>query len=180
MSVERFIRVSKGRLFEFLRRRVATREDAEDLAQEILLALTLNFDDTISVERLTAWLYTTARNRVIDWYRTRKAPARSLSPASAGDEGDLPFDLADESDGPQEILERVVFTEALAEALAKLPPEQAEVFMLHELEGLSVKEIAVRTGVSQSAVLSRKFYAVRKLRKALRDFEPPGTKWSIE
>jgi len=171
LTVERFIRQSSSRLTEFIRRRVSTREEAEDLAQDVLLSLTLNFDPTASTERLTAWLFTAARNRVIDWYRSRRVSARSLDSAADPETGEIAFELpADPGEAPDELLDRVLFQEALAKALAELPPEQREVFVKHELEGKSFREIAAETGASQSALLSRKFYAIRKLRRILRDF----------
>jgi RNA polymerase sigma factor (sigma-70 family) len=181
INLERFIRQSKTRLVDFIRRRVATREDAEDLAQDVLYALAVNFDPTSSAERLTAWLFTAARNRVIDWYRTRKEFVHA--PPTTGDqddEGDFIDRLPDLDDGPDELLERVLFQEAFAQALKELPPEQRDVFVKHELEGKSIKEIAAESGASQSAVLSRKFYATRKLQKRLRGFyDPPEDYWSI-
>ncbi len=171
-AVERFVRQSKSRLFQFIRSRVSTTEDAEDLLQDVLFALTVNFDPADSVERVTAWIFTVARNRIIDWYRTRKSPAHAIQAWDDLDDASDLIDLLEDPDtNPEVVLNRAIFQAELTAALEELPPEQREVFIKHEIEGLSYKEIAAETGVSQSALLSRKFYAIRKLRKRLRQFE---------
>lgn len=121
------------------------------------------------IEDLTAWLFTVARNKVIDWYRKRRpAPLPQVSSEDEGFPG-LEDILFDPADGPDRAYWRSAVWSELAEALDELPAEQREVFVAHELEGMSFKEIARRTGEPMSTLLSRKRYAVLFLRERLQD-----------
>jgi RNA polymerase sigma factor (sigma-70 family) len=109
------------------------------------------------IEHVTGWLFRVARNRITDLFRRRK-------PEPLEFEDLLPSPDA----GPDAIYERSVLLEALEDALDALPPDQRDVFIRHELEGQSFKEIAAETGVNVNTLLSRKRYAILRLRELLR------------
>ncbi len=157
----------RARLFGFIRRRIRDEGDAEDLLQDVLYHLVASRSVTEPIENLTAWLFTVARNKIVDWYRKRRpAPL----PAAAED-GPLDFEavLADPAGGPEFDYWRSELWDALAAALDDMPEAQRDVFVAHELEGASFKEIAERTGEPLNTLLSRKRYAVLFLRERLRD-----------
>lgn len=159
----------RPRLLDFIRRRVSTDEDAEDIVQDVLYQFLSNYSVAQPIEQLSAWLYTVARNRIVDWYRKRK---HKLHPPMDEDTG-LPLNLEeilfDPSGEPDRVMFRAAVWEALAVALEELPGEQSEVFVMHELEGRSFREIAEITGENINTLLSRKRYAVLELREALQD-----------
>jgi RNA polymerase sigma factor (sigma-70 family) len=168
--VERAIRSERKRLFDFIRSRVRTSADAEDILQDVFYQLLTSYSVTEPIERLTAWLFTVARNRVIDWYRKRKTG--SLQSPLPGDD-DLPLTLEDilfdPSQNPEELYFRSLVWTELTEALDELPEEQRQVFVMHELEGRSFKQIAAETGQPVNTLLSRKRYAVLYLRTRLEE-----------
>jgi RNA polymerase sigma factor (sigma-70 family) len=164
MTHERNRRISEvigreqSRLRNFIRRRVADPRDADDVLQDVFSALVQANALLMPIEHLTGWLFRVARNRITDLFRRRK-------PEPLEFEDLLPSPDA----GPDALYERQLLLDALEEALAALPPEQRDVFVQHELEGRSFKEIAAETGVNVNTLLSRKRYAVLRLRDALRN-----------
>jgi RNA polymerase sigma factor (sigma-70 family) len=167
-AVERAIRTERKPLFDFIRSKVHSSADAEDILQDVFYQLLASYSVTEPIERLTAWLFTVARNRVIDWYRKRKAG--SLQSPLPG-QTDLPLTLEDilfdPSQNPEELYFRSLVWTELTESLDELPDEQRQVFVMHELEGKSFKEIAEETGQPVNTLLSRKRYAVLYLRTRL-------------
>ncbi len=161
----------QSRLRSFIRRRVPDARDAEDILQEVLYELVEANRLLMPIEHVTGWLFRVARNRITDLFR-RKQPG-SLGEAAGTDENGerLPWeDLLPSPDaGPEALYARGVLLEALEAALDELPKEQREVFIAHELEGRSFKEMAAETGVSVNTLLSRKRYAVMHLREQLAD-----------
>jgi len=158
------------RLRNFIRRRVADDNDVEDILQEVFYELVEAYRGTHPVELASAWFYRVARNRIIDLFRKKKP--ESLNETISGEEGeDLHFeDLLPSLDaGPDAVYARTVLLEQLDDALDELPDEQREVFIAHEIEGRSFKELAEETGLSINTLLSRKRYAVLYLRERLRD-----------
>lgn len=155
------------RLLRFIRARVRSDADAEDVLQDVWQQLALTLDRG-PVDRVGAWLYTVARNRIIDRYRR---PEMASLDALAEDDEDEGLDLADflarDGETPRTQHLRNLFWEQLYRALADLPEEQRQVFVWHELEGLSFQEIAALTGENQNTLLSRKRYAVLHLRTRL-------------
>jgi RNA polymerase sigma factor (sigma-70 family) len=147
----------RSRLRSFIRRRVADPRDAEDILQDVFSALVEANRLLMPIDHLTGWLYRVARNRIIDLFRTRTMEPLEL-------EDLLPSAAA----GPDDEYARTLLLEALEQAIAELPPEQRDVFIGHELEGRSFKEMAAATGVSINTLLSRKRYAVLRLRDRLR------------
>ena len=168
-QVTRIVGELGSRLSRFIRARVRTEADAEDILQDVWQRLITALDDG-AVEQIGAWLYTVARNRIID--RARKPGAASLDALTQDTEDatatfEFPGLLLRDDKTPATEYRRNLFWERLHAALAELPPEQRQVFVWHELEGLSFQEIATLTGENQNTLLSRKRYAVLHLRRQL-------------
>ncbi|HEX4963225.1 MAG TPA: RNA polymerase sigma factor [Thermoanaerobaculia bacterium] len=157
-----------SRLRAFIRRRVADARDAEDILQEVLYELVEAVRLMTPVDQVGAWLFRVARNRITDLFRKR-APEAPRD-VSVEDEAFGFEDLLPSPDGgPEAELARGVLLEELEAALEELPDEQREVFIAHELEGRSFRELAAEKGLSINTLLSRKHYAVLHLRRRLRD-----------
>jgi RNA polymerase sigma factor (sigma-70 family) len=156
----------RSRLRSFIRRRVPDPADADDILQDVLSRLVEANEMLVPIEHVTGWLYRVARNRIADLFRARR-PER-FSELSLP-EDDLSFEelLPSPADGPDAMLERQWLLDALEVAINELPREQRDVFVAHELEGKSFKEISAATGVSVNTLLSRKHYAVLRLRETL-------------
>ena len=174
MALERDVESSeavareRSRLLNFIRRRVPDPGDAEDILQDVFTELVEANRLLMPIEHVTAWLFRVARNRITDLFRKKKP--ENFSDVTAADEGDeLHFeDLLPSPDaGPEALYARHVLLDELELAIGELPAEQREVFVAHELEGRSFKEIAEETGVSVNTLLSRKHYAVLRLRERL-------------
>ena len=168
----------QARLRNFIRRRVPDRGDAEDILQEVFYEFVEAYRVMKPIERVGAWLFQVARNRIIDRFRRKKLDSIS-DPVAVVDDGEalLLEDLLPSPDaGPEAVFARNVLIEELEHALAELPPEQRQVFMAHEIEGRSFKEIAAETGVSMNTLLSRKRYAVLHLRRRLETIRGEFTK----
>ena len=160
----------KTRLRNFIRRRVADPSDAEDILQEVFYELVETYRLMRPIEQVGAWLFRVARNRITDLFRKRKPEASTNDPVIA-EEGELLTveDLLPSRDaGPEAAYARTVLLAELEDALEELPEEQRDVFLAHEIEGRSFKDLAVETGLSVNTLLSRKHYAVIHLRERLR------------
>lgn len=157
----------RPRLRSFIRKHVADTGEAEDILQDVFYELLEAYRLMKPVEHVTAWLFRVARNRMVDLFRRNK-PASLNSPASAEEDGGTLEDLLPSPDaGPEAVYARSLLLEALEEALEELPEAQREVFIAHEVQGQSFKEISAETGVSVNTLLSRKHYAVTHLRQRL-------------
>lgn len=159
-----------ARLRNFIRRRVADREDAEDILQDVFYELVEAYRMMKPVEQVTAWLFRVARNRITDLFRRRSREALRSQPPVVTETGEtlqLEDLLPSPDAGPDAAYARSVLLEELDAALDELPDEQREVFIAHELMGYSFKELAGETGVSVNTLLSRKHYAVLYLRERL-------------
>ena len=163
------VRSERKRLFDFIRRRVRTEADAEDILGDVFYQMAASYSVTEPIEKMTSWLMTVARNKIIDWYRKRK-PESFRQPAYGNA---LPLNLedvlCDPGQNPDVMYERSLLWTELADALEDLPDEQRDVFVMHELEGKSFKEIAEITGEPVNTLLSRKRYAVLYLRETLQE-----------
>jgi RNA polymerase sigma factor (sigma-70 family) len=160
----------KNRLRNFIRRRVADPSDAEDILQEVFFELVETYRLMKPIEQVGAWLFRVARNRITDLFRKRKPEASTNDPV-AEEEGEFLTweDLLPSRDaGPEAAYARTVLLAELEDALEDLPDEQREVFLAHEIEGRSFKDLAAETGLSVNTLLSRKHYAVIHLRERLR------------
>ena len=158
-----------SRLRNFIRRGVRDPLDAEDIFQEVLCELVEVNRLLMPIEHLTGWLFRVARNRTIDLFRKKKA--ESLSDTAVRNDEDELLRLEDllpsPHAGPEALYARHVLLDELELAIDELPDAQREVFVAHELEGLSFKEIAAETGVSVNTLLARKHQAVLRLRGRL-------------
>ena len=161
----------QSRLRNFIRKRVLDEGDAEDILQEVFYELVQAYRLMKPVERVGAWLFRVARNRIIDRFRKRrpqKATTASLADLEEGEAFPWQELLPSPAAGPEAAYVREIVLEEIEAALEELPPEQREVFVAQELEGRTFNELAAKTGVSLNTLLSRKHYAVLHLRRRLR------------
>jgi RNA polymerase sigma factor (sigma-70 family) len=175
MALEQDERISevvtreRSRLRNFIRRRVPDPGDAEDILQDVFYALVEANRLLVPIEHVTGWLFRVARNRITDLFRKRK-PER-FSEVVVASEKDEVLQLEDllpsPNAGPDALYARSLLLDELEAALDELPEEHREVFIAHEFEGRSFKEISAETGLSVNTLLSRKHYAVVHLRERL-------------
>ncbi len=165
--ISEVIHRERRRLFHFIRKRVDNEGDAEDILQDVFYELIEAYRLMKPVEHASAWLYRVARNRIIDRFRKKRPEAEV--PLNASEEDALRLDdlLPSPDAGPEALFARSVLLEELEAALEELPEEQREVFIAHEMDGRSFKQIAEETGLSINTVLSRKHYAILHLRRRL-------------
>ena len=161
------VKQEQSRLRNFIRRRVPDPRDAEDILQEVFSELVEANRLLMPIDHLTGWLFRVARNRITDLFRKRRP--QSLSDGVVGEEESLTLeDLLPSPDaGPEALYARSVLLEEIEEALDELPEEQREVFVGHEIEGRSFKEMSAESGVNVNTLLARKRYAVLHLRERL-------------
>jgi RNA polymerase sigma factor (sigma-70 family) len=157
------------RLRAFIRRQVADLSEVEDIVQDTFVELVAAYRLMEPIEHVAAWLKRVARNRIID--RFRKASKSVSEPASTRDPDSRLLDewLAPDDVGPEAHYVREMLADELAAALDELPEEQRAVFIAHELDGRSFKELSAETGVGINTLLGRKHAAVRHLRRRLQD-----------
>jgi RNA polymerase sigma factor (sigma-70 family) len=165
----------KDKLLGFIRSRVSTVEEAEDILQDVFYQFVVGFETIESIDRVTSWLYSVARNKIIDRYRRDAArPKRTDFELLSGKDDDTPLTLQeilpDLDNTPESTLLREAIWDEITEALAGLPADQREIFILNEIEEKGFREIAEETGVSINTLLSRKRYAILALRKRLQSF----------
>jgi len=172
------VRQEQSRLRNFIRRRVPDPHDAEDILQEVFYELVEANRLLMPIEHVTGWLFRVARNRITDLFRKKK-PETFSDAAKADDEEELLHleDLLPSPDaGPDALYARSVLLDEIEFALDELPDEQREVFVGHELEGRTFKQMAAETGVSVNTLLARKRYAVLHLRERLQSIYDEFTK----
>jgi RNA polymerase sigma factor (sigma-70 family) len=176
--ISEVVKREQSRLRNFIRRRVPDPRDAEDILQEVFYALVEANRLLMPIEHVTGWLFRVARNRITDLFRKKKP--ESFSDTAAADQDDELLRLEDllpsPAAGPEALYARRVLLDELELAVHELPEEQRAVFVAHELEGLSFKDMAAETGVGVSTLLSRKRYAVLHLRKRLQSIYDEFTK----
>ena len=167
-SIAQTVSRERGRLGNFIRHRVADASEAEDILQDVFYEFVVAYRLPEPIEQVGAWLFRVARNRIVDRFRKKKE--ESLPELSGrDDEGSWLDEVLPSPDaGPEAAYARGVLLEELYAALAELPEEQRTVFIAHEVEGRSFKELAATSGVGVNTLLARKRYAVLHLRAALK------------
>lgn len=175
-SIAKAMERNEPRLRRFIRSRVLDTGDVEDILQDVFFELIEAYRMLKPAEHVTAWLFTVARNRITDLFRKRKATSLD-EVAERGEDDKTLGDLLPSPDaGPDALFARNLLFDALEEALDELPEAQREVFIAHEFEGRSFKELSAETGTSLNTLLSRKRYAVLHLRERLKEIrEQYGT-----
>jgi RNA polymerase sigma factor (sigma-70 family) len=159
----------RPRLRSFIRRRVIDQDEADDILQDVFEELVEAWRLPDPIEQVGAWLYRVARNRIVDRFRKKKeAPLpEAVGSDEASDEYRLDLALPSPAAGPEAAYARAALLDTLRTALEELPENQREVFIAHELDGRSFKDMAATTGVGVNTLLARKRYAVLHLRKRL-------------
>ncbi len=168
-QISEVIAGERSRLRNFIRRRVPNEADVEDLVQEVFYELVEANRLLMPIDYVTGWLFRVARNRITDLFR-KKRPENFSDAAVMGEDGELLRieDLLPSPDaGPEALYARKTLLAELDVALGELPAEQREVFLAHEVEGRSFKELSAESGISVNTLLSRKRYAVLALRRRL-------------
>ncbi len=159
----------RGRLRNFIRKRVPDPSEAEDILQDVFFEFVEAYRLPEPIEQAGAWLYRVARNRIVDRFRKKKEePLAELAGDDEGEQSWLEEVLPSSEAGPEAAYARSVLLEELLAALAELPAAQREVFLAHEIEGRSFKELAAENGVAVNTLLARKRYAVGHLQARLR------------
>ena len=184
--ISKVVKREQSRLRNFIRRRVPDPRDAEDILQDVFYKLVEANRLLMPIEHVTGWLFQVARNRITDLFRKKKPESFSdIAIANSDDDGDgellllqmqLEEMLPSPDAGPEAVYARNLLLEELELALDELPDEQREVFVAHELEGHSFKQMAAESGVSVNTLLSRKRYAVLHLRERLQNVYNEFTK----
>jgi RNA polymerase sigma factor (sigma-70 family) len=167
--ISKTVKLEQLRLRNFIRRRVPDPRDVEDILQDVFYELVEANRLLMPIEHVTSWLFRVARNRITDLFR-KKRPESFNETGFADEDGELLNleDLLPSPDaGPEALYARNVLLAELELAVDELPEEQREVFVAHEIEGRSFKELAAETGVNVNTLLSRKRYAVLHLRERL-------------
>ena len=154
-EIEQTVQREGGRLLNFIRMRVRDETEAQDVLQDVFGELVEAYRGVETIERVTAWLFRVARNKIADRYR-RRGPDTTVD--------DL---LPDLSANPEVLVVRDDVWDAIQTAIEELPPAQRQAFVWHELEGMSFREMANRTGETENALRLRKHYAMRALRARL-------------
>jgi RNA polymerase sigma factor (sigma-70 family) len=158
-----------SRLRNYIRKHVLDREATEDILQEVFVELVEAYRLVKPIEQVSAWLFRVAKNRIIDRFRGRKLESLTTANYGEGDDALMSLEelLPSLDSGPEAAYARSVLLEEIDEALEEMPEEQRSVFIAHEWEGYSFKELSAQTGVSVNTLLSRKHYAVLHLRRRL-------------
>jgi len=172
-SMLKIIDRERARLKNYIRKRVSNNEDAEDILQDVFYQF-VSMMQLETIEKAASWLFKVAGNRITDWYRKRKPVSlESLARKQADDDPFFPLLLEDllydPAEDPDKLFLRSTVWPMLADALEELPDEQRDVFVMHELQDLSFKEIAEITGTPVNTLITRKRYAILLLRERLKE-----------
>lgn len=161
----------RPRLRQFIRRNVMDEGEADDILQDVFSELIEAYRLMKPIEQVGAWLYRVARNRIIDRFRSRRREVSLPEPeiVADGDEPALERLLPDADAGPEAAFAREAVLEEIMIALDELPRAQREVFVAHEIHGLSFKQMAAQSGININTLLARKHEAVNALRRKLRN-----------
>ncbi len=167
--ISEIIAAERSRLRAFIRRRVPDASDVEDILQEVFYKLVEANRLLMPIEHVTGWLFRVARNRITDLFRKHEPESFTESTIEGEDGEMLQIDdlLPSPDAGPEALYIRHVLLDEVEFALNELPDEQRDIFIAHELEGRSFKELSAETGININTLLSRKRYAVLHLRERL-------------
>jgi RNA polymerase sigma factor (sigma-70 family) len=178
LRIAEVIAEERARLRNFIRKRVPNEADVEELLQEVFYELVQANRLLMPIDYVTGWLFRVARNRITDLFR-KKRPENFTEAAIEGEDGEL-FGIEDllvsSDDGPEELYRRNRLLDELESALAELPAEQRDVFVKHEFEGRSFKELSAESGIGVNTLLARKRYAVLHLRERLQNIHDEFTR----
>jgi len=170
-SIQETVKKESPRLLDFIRKRIPDANDAEDIMQDVFYQLVETYRLMKPIEEITAWLFTVARNKITDRFRKKKPESLEKQVVYSREEEGEMLNLSDilpSGDESQDtVMLRKAIMEELEDALDELPKDQREVFLLHEIDRKSFKEISGITGASVNTLLSRKRYAVLFLRERL-------------
>jgi RNA polymerase sigma factor (sigma-70 family) len=168
--ISQAFRQERKRLFDFIRRRMPTDTDAEDILQDVFYQLSVTYSVENPIERIGSWLFTVAGNKIKDWYRKKKE-TRLEDMFYISEDGDelSTVNLSMDAEMADELIGRTMFWQELDRLLEQLPPEQRDVFIQHAIEDKSFKEISGESQVPVNTLLSRKRYAVLFLRERLKE-----------
>ena len=171
-TIEKTFVKEKSALFNFIRKFVSSREDAEDILQDVFYQF-ISYTNIELIERVNSWLFKAARNKIIDKSR-KKTTERFSELVQETFDGEEIFSMEDFIPSidltPEDLFLRDEFYEKFETALSELPPEQRDVFLMNEVDGFSFNEISEITGLSVNTLLSRKHYAVKQLKKKLNNY----------
>lgn len=167
--IERIFQDEKDRLFNFIRQKVDRTEDAEDILQDVFLKTLSGYSVTEPIENLAGWLFVSARNRIVDFYRKRKHPQISLNREETS--ATLESLMSETRINPETEYLRGLLSETISEAIESLPEKQRQIIIWQMIEGYTFQEISDRTGESINTLLSRKRYAIQTLRKVLHEIK---------
>ena len=171
-TVEKTFNREKGGLFNFIRKFVSSREDAEDILQDVFYQF-ISYANIELIEKVNSWLFKTAKNKIIDKSRKKKTE-RFTEQVRETFDGEEIFSIEDFLPSidltPEDLFLKDEFNEKFETALNELPPEQRDVFLMNEVDGYSFNEISQITGLTVNTLLSRKHYAVRQLKKKLNKY----------
>jgi len=172
-QIEQLFKTDRKKFLGFIRQRVRSQEEAEDILQDVFAnVLAASQQMQKPIENVASWFFTAIRNRIIDSYRKKRAETFSdMQLPSAADDPSDTFEsfISDRTSDPDTELMRQTIWERVQEGLAELPPEQREVFIKNEFQGVSFREMSEETGVNINTLLARKRYAVLHLRKKLKE-----------
>lgn len=168
-QIERTVRENRGRLLNFIRKFVKQDEEAEDILQDVFYQFVLGYDQIKSLDQIASWLFRVARNKATDNFRKMKPSSFSELTLSADTDEPLMLEdiLPDPKNLPDQELLKDMIWQKLEELLAQMPSEQRNVFVWHEFEQKSFKEMAQETGETVNTLISRKRYAILALRSGL-------------
>ncbi|WP_260607332.1 RNA polymerase sigma factor [Chitinophaga polysaccharea] len=167
--IQATVKQERKRLLHFIRQRVSNASDAEDILQDVFYQFTEYLRLGSQVDSITGWLFAVTRNKITDWFRKKKeTPFSDFTREIEGEEVlFLPELLSDRNMEADTPMTKKIMSEAIMEAIDELPADQRQVFLQHELEGKSFKEMSEETGIGVNTLLSRKRYAVLFLRERL-------------
>ena len=171
-TIEKTFVKEKSALFNFIRKFVSSREDAEDILQDVFYQF-ISYANIELIERVNSWLFKAARNKIIDKSR-KKTTERFSELVPETFDGEEIFSMEDFIPSidltPDELFLKDEFNEKFETALNELPPGQRDVFLMNEVDGFTFNEISEITGLSVNTLLSRKHYAVKQLKKKLNNY----------